>query len=109
MSEKEVHVYVAQRIIIKFLAQEGVNPTEIFGRLTKQFKEKTLSRDRVFTWHKQFTEGHERVGNECHGRLPRTSIKGNNIRHVRQLLKGDRRLIFCTNVAQLTQNTTSRF
>jgi len=85
-----VHVSVAQRIIIKFLAQEVVNPTEIFGRLTKQFKEETLSRARMFAWHKQFTEGRERVENESHDRQSRTSITGNNIRRVRQLFEGDK-------------------
>jgi len=92
MSENELRVSVARRVIIKFLVQEGVNPTEIFGRLTKQFKEETLSRARVFARHKQFTEGRERVENESHDRRPRTSVTGNNIRRVRQLLEGDRRL-----------------
>ena len=37
----------------------------------------------------KFVEGHERVENESHDR---TSITGNNIRRVRQLLEGDRHL-----------------
>jgi hypothetical protein len=47
MSEREVPVSVAQRIIIKFLSREGVKPAEILRRLTEQFKEETLSRARV--------------------------------------------------------------
>ena len=87
-----MQVSVAQRITIKFLAQEGVNPPKIFGRLTKQFKGETLSRARVFAWHKKFVEGRERVENERHDRRTRTSITDNNIRRVRQHLEGDRRL-----------------
>jgi hypothetical protein len=38
MSEQEVPVSVAQRIIIKFLSGEGVKPAQILRRLTEQFK-----------------------------------------------------------------------
>ncbi|XP_057658478.1 histone-lysine N-methyltransferase SETMAR-like [Diorhabda carinulata] len=92
MSEQEVPPSIAQRIVIKFLAAEGVKPAEILRRLTAQFGEKTLSRARVFAWHKQFVEGRERVENESHDRRPRTSITAGNIDSVRQLVEGDRRL-----------------
>ncbi|XP_056636775.1 protein GVQW3-like [Diorhabda sublineata] len=92
MSEQEVPPSIAQRIVIKFLAAEGVKPAEILRRLTAQFGEKTLSRARVFAWHKQFVEGRERVENESHDRTPRTSITAGNIDSVRQLVEGDRRL-----------------
>lgn len=92
MSEQEVPPSIAQRIVIKFLAAEGVKPAEILRRLTAQFGEETLSRARVFAWHKQFVEGRERVENECHDRRPRTSITAGNIDSVRQLVEGDRRL-----------------
>jgi hypothetical protein len=54
MSEQEVPVSVAQCIIIKFLSREDVKPAQILRRLTEQFKEETLSRARVFAWHRQF-------------------------------------------------------
>lgn len=43
MSEKEMHVYV-ELIKVKFLEQ-----------LRAQFEKNTLSRTRVFTWHKEFS------------------------------------------------------
>lgn len=92
MSEQEVPPSIAQRIVIKFLAAEGVKPAEILRRLTAQFGEETLSRARVFAWHKHFVEGRERVENESHDRRPRTSITAGNIDSVRQLVEGDRRL-----------------
>jgi hypothetical protein len=51
MSEREVSVSVAQRIIIKFLSRKGVRPVEILRRLTEQFKEERLPSARVFAWH----------------------------------------------------------
>ncbi|XP_073972912.1 protein GVQW3-like [Rhodnius prolixus] len=91
MSEQEVPSSIAQRVIIKFLAAEGVKPAEILRRLTAQFGEETLSRARVFAWHKQFVEGRDRVENESHDRRPRTSITANNISSVRRLIEDDRR------------------
>ena len=37
MSEQEVHVSVAQHIIIKFLVYENVKPTEVLCRLCPTF------------------------------------------------------------------------
>lgn len=91
MSEQEVHSSIAQRVIIKFLAAEGVKPAEILRRLTAQFGEETLSRARVFAWHKQFVGGRDHVENESHNRRPRTSITANNIRSVARLIEDDRR------------------
>jgi len=57
MSEKEVPVAVAHRIIIKFLVKENVGPTEIWTRLYSQYGELTLSKTQVKVWHKKFREG----------------------------------------------------
>jgi predicted DNA-binding transcriptional regulator len=88
MFEQEVHVSIAQRINIKFLSREGVKPAEILRRLTEQFKEETLSRVRVFAWHKQFVE----VVSTLRMRAMIADPTDNNIRRVQQFLEGDRRL-----------------
>ena len=54
MFEQEMHTSVEQRIVIKFLAWEGVKFAEILRRLTAQFAEKTLSRTQVYDWQKKF-------------------------------------------------------
>lgn len=92
MTEREVPSSVAQRIIIKFLTNEGVKPSEIFTRLKAQFGDATLSQNRVYTWVREFRDGRERVENESHDRRPRTSLTNDNIRAVRELIEGDRRL-----------------
>jgi hypothetical protein len=76
---------VAQRIIIKFLSGEGVKPAKILRRLTEQCKEETLSRVRVFAWHKHFVEGRELVENEGHDRRPRTSVTAGQLARSWQL------------------------
>ncbi|CAK9818248.1 Protein GVQW3 [Anthophora plagiata] len=101
MSEQQVHLSVAQRIIIKFLTHEGVKPIEILQRLTAQFGDQTLSRARVFAWHKKFKEGRELVENVEHDRRPRTSITEENIRTIRELLERDRRLTLSEMTAQV--------
>ena len=44
MSEQEVPSSVAQRVIMKFLAREGVKSSETLRRLQAQFRGETLSR-----------------------------------------------------------------
>lgn len=92
MTEQEVHSSVAQRIIIKFLTNEGVKPSEILTRLKAQFGDSTLSQNRVYTWAREFKGGRERVENESHDRRPRTSLTDDNTRTVRELIERDRRL-----------------
>ncbi|KAJ8962129.1 hypothetical protein NQ318_018086 [Aromia moschata] len=79
MRENGVYVSLEQRIIIKFLAKEGENPTEILRRLQAQCGDNTLSRTRVFAWYKEFSGGREKVENHSHDRRPRTSLTEANI------------------------------
>ena len=45
MSEQEVPPSVAQHIVIKFLTNEGVKPSEILTHLKAQFGDPTLSQN----------------------------------------------------------------
>ena len=92
MSEKEVPSSVQQRIIIKFLTAEDINPSEIHTRLYSQFGEKCLSRTRVFEWAKEFRDGRDRVENEPHPRRPRTSVTPENINRIEHLILDNRRI-----------------
>lgn len=92
MSEKEVPCFVAQRIIVKFLAKENVLPSEIFTRLQAQFEDKCMSKARVFDWAKKFREGRDRVENIPHLRRPKTSVTPDNVGTIDQLIRADRRI-----------------
>ena len=56
MSEKEVPITVAQRVVIKFLTNENIGPNEIWRRLRAQYVEWTLSKTQVKFWHKELVE-----------------------------------------------------
>ena len=86
MSEQEVPSSVTQHIIINFLTNEGVKPSEILTRL------KVQSQNRVFTLARQFKDGRESVENKSHDRRPRSSLSNDYIHAIRELIKGVRRL-----------------
>jgi len=48
MSEREVPLAIAKHIIVKFLMNEGVKPSEILTRLRAQFGDMTLSSTQVY-------------------------------------------------------------
>ena len=54
MSERELPITTAQRVVIKFLTNENVGPNEIWCRLRAQYGESTLSKTQVKFWHKEF-------------------------------------------------------
>jgi len=92
MSEREVPITIAQRVVIKILTNENVGPNEIWRRLCAQYRESTLSKMQVKFWHKEFRGGRDAVQNTSHQRHPRTSITPENIAAFRDLIEGDRRL-----------------
>jgi len=92
MTEQEVHSSVAQRIIIKFLSNEGVKSSEVFTRLKVQFGDTALSQNRVYTWAREIKGGRERVENESHCQRPRSSVIEDFISAIREVIEADRRL-----------------
>jgi transposase len=92
MNEAKLHVSVEQRIVIKFLTQEGCKPLEICSRLKKQYGEKTLSNVSVYNWSSAFKKGRETVENEPHERRPRTSITVMNRVRVNALIRENMRI-----------------
>ncbi|KAJ8948248.1 hypothetical protein NQ318_013236 [Aromia moschata] len=101
--EDEPHI--STRNLSRQTVGEGIKPAEILRRLTAQFGDETLSRPRVFAWHKEFGQGREKVENEAHNRRPRTSITEDNIRAIRQLVEGDR----CLTVAEISSVVGIRY
>ena len=78
MSEQKVSVSVEQCIIIKFLAAEGVQRSEILQRL-KNSLEKHVSPELESLNGVKPSESGERVENTPHNRRPQTSITPSNI------------------------------
>jgi hypothetical protein len=45
-----------QRVVMKFLVNEGVKPADIYRRLQAQYGDKTLSHSNTFEWCKRFKD-----------------------------------------------------
>ena len=79
-----------QRTNLKFLVRLGKTPSEALTMLHQVYGDETMSRSRVFEWHKKFREGLEVEDAHRSGR-PSTS-RNDNIERVRQAVRSDRRL-----------------
>ena len=83
---------IEQRINIKFCVKLGKTATETLKMLRDVYGDSSMSRTRVFEWHKQFVEGMEDVEDDPKSGRPCTSTTDTNIEKVRQLVRSDRRL-----------------
>lgn len=81
-----------QRINLKFLVQLGKTPSQALEILQQVYGANTMSRTRVFEWHKRFKEGREEVEDDSRSGRPSTSRTEVNIERVRQVMRGDRQL-----------------
>ena len=80
---------IEQRINIKFCVKLGKMATETLKMLRDVYGDSSMSRTRVFEWHKRFVEGRE---DDLKSGMPCTSTIDTNIEKVRQLVCSDRRL-----------------
>jgi hypothetical protein len=46
-----------QRVVMKFLVNEGVKHADIYRRLQAQYGDETRSRSKIFEWCKRFKDG----------------------------------------------------
>ena len=83
---------IEQRINIKLCVKLGKTATETLKMLRDVYGDSSMSRTRVFEWHKRFVEGREDVEDDPKLKRPCTSPTDTNIEKVRQLVCSDRRL-----------------
>ena len=83
---------IEQRINLKFLVRLGKTPTETFNSLQAVYGDATMSRTRIFEWHKRFREGREDVEDDRRSGRPTTSRTNENVERVREKVRNDRRL-----------------
>ena len=79
-----------QRICLKFLAKLGKSPSESFEMLQKVHGDDTMSRSRVFEWHKRFREGRDDTKDDARTGRPTTSGTDSNVQRMRVLVCSDR-------------------
>ena len=83
---------IEQRINTKFCVKLGKTATETLKMLRDVYGDSSMSRTRVFEWHKRFVEGREDVEDDPKSGRPCTSTTDTNIEKVWQLVCSDHRL-----------------
>ena len=96
-----------QRINLKFLVKLGKGPTDCLKLLHEVYGEATMSRARLFEWHKRFTSGREDVEDDPKSGRPSTTKTADNIGKVNELVRSDRRLTVRMMVEELNINRES--
>ena len=96
---------IEQRINLKFLIRLGKTPTETFSLLQEVYRDATMSRTRVFEWHKRFREGREDVEDDPRSGRPTTSRTNKNVERVREKVRSDRRLTVRMIADKLNMNS----
>ena len=83
---------VKQRINLKFLVRLEKTPTEALKLLQEVYGDDTISRTRLFEWHRRFKQGREEVEDDHRSGRPSASRIDENVKLVRQRVRSDRRL-----------------
>ena len=65
----------------------------------------TISRTRLFEWHRRFKEGREKVKDDHKSGRPSTSRTDENVERVRQKVRSDRRLTVKMILDELGMNS----
>ena len=74
---------VEQRINLKFLVRLGKTPTEALKLLQEVYYDDTMSRTRLFEWHRRFKKGREEVEDDHRRGRPSTSRTDEIVERVR--------------------------
>ena len=82
---------VEQRINLKFVVRLGKTPTEALKLVQEVHSDNTMSRTRLFGWHRRFKEGREEVEDDHRSVRPSTSRIDENVERVRQKARSDGR------------------
>ena len=96
---------IERRINLKFLVRLGKTPTETFNSLQEVYEEATMSRTRIFEWHKRFREGREDVEDDPRSGRPTTSRTNEIVERVREKVRSDRRLTVRMIADELNMNS----
>jgi len=80
-------------------------PTEALKLLQEVYGDDTISRTRIFEWHKSFKKGREEVEDDHRSGKPSTSRTEENVQHVREKVRSDRHLTVRMIADELDMNS----
>ena len=81
-----------QRIHVKFLVKLKKTPTECYKLLKEVYGEDSLSRARVFGWHKRFSEGRESTDDDQRPGCPVSVSTPQKVTQINEMVRKDRRM-----------------
>ena len=81
-----------RQINLKFLVRLGKTPSEALKLLQEVFGDDTMSKTRLFKWHRRFKEGRKEVEDNHSSGRPSTSSTDENVERVRQKVWSNRHL-----------------
>ena len=96
---------VEQRINLKFRARLRKTPTEALKLLQEVYGDDTMSRTRLFEWHRSFKEGREEVEDDHWSWRPSTCRTDEIVERVRLNVRSDRRLTVRMIADELGRNS----
>ena len=96
---------VELRINLKFLVRLGKIPTEALKLLQEVYGDDTMSRTRLFEWHRSFKERRDEVEDDHRSGRPFTSRTDENVERVRQKVRSDRSLTVRMMADELGMNS----
>ena len=80
---------VEQRINLKFLVRLGKTSTEALKLLQEVYGDDTMSRTRLFEWHRRFKKGREEVEDDHRSGRPSKSRTDENVERTIQKVRSD--------------------
>ncbi|XP_054928127.1 protein GVQW3-like [Dermacentor andersoni] len=83
-------VHLEQRVNIKFCVKLDKTATQTYELLRDAYRNETLSRARVFEWHKRFVSERTLVEDDTRQGRPATSRNENNVALIREIVQQDR-------------------
>ena len=102
MADDSVSACMEDRVVMKFLVNEGVKPGDIYRRLQAQYGDETLSRSKTFEWCKRIKDGRTSISDDPgRGGSQLTAVIPVNIQRVERLILDNQR-ITCREIAQET-------
>ena len=80
------------KLFLVHILPMAISPWTMVHILSEVYGQETMSRSRVFEWHKRFKEGREEVEDDARSGRPSSSRTEDNVERVRQKVREDRRM-----------------